>query len=131
MNNRSFANRLTWRIIGIVSGIFIISFIVVGVAMQYISTNEETTAAPWRQILDLILMLIVGIVHTGIAYVAYFASMDGLKIQSIALLSYIDPVSALFFSAIFLKEPLSALGIIGAVMIIGSAIVSETGSSGS
>ena len=74
-----------------------------------------------------ILMLIVGIVHTGIAYVAYFASMDGLKIQSIALLSYIDPVSALFFSAIFLKEPLSALGIIGAVMIIGSAIVSETG----
>ena len=74
-----------------------------------------------------ILMLIVGIVHTGIAYVAYFASMDGLKIQSIALLSYIDPVSALFFSAIFLKEPLRALGIIGAVMIIGSAIVSETG----
>ena len=61
MNNRSFANRLTWRIIGIVSGIFIISFIVVGVAMQYISTNEETTAAPWRQILDLILMLIVGL----------------------------------------------------------------------
>ena len=78
-----------------------------------------------------ILMLIVGIVHTGIAYVAYFASMDGLKIQSIALLSYIDPVSALFFSAIFLKEPLSALGIIGAVMIIGSAIVSETGNAGS
>ena len=74
-----------------------------------------------------ILMLIVGIVHTGIAYVAYFASMDGLKIQSIALLSYIDPVSALFFSAIFLKEPLSALGIVGAVMIIGSATVSETG----
>ena len=78
-----------------------------------------------------ILILIVGIVHTGIAYVAYFASMDGLKIQSIALLSYIDPVSALFFSAIFLKEPLSALGIIGAVMIIGSAIVSETGGASS
>ena len=60
MNNRSFANRLTWRIIGIVSGIFIISFIVVGVAMQYISTNEETTAAPWRQILDLILIFLMG-----------------------------------------------------------------------
>ena len=78
-----------------------------------------------------ILMLIVGIVHTGIAYVAYFGSMAGLKIQSIALLSYIDPVSALFFAAIFLKEPLNALGIIGAVMIIGSAIVSETGGANS
>lgn len=72
-----------------------------------------------------LLLLVVGIVHTGIAYVMYFGSMDGLKAQSIALLSYIDPVSALLFSAVFLREPLSIPGICGAVMIIGSAIVSE------
>ena len=71
------------------------------------------------------LLLIVGIVHTGIAYVLYFGSMDGLRVQSVALLSYIDPVSALLFSALLLREPLSLPGIIGAVMIIGSAIVSE------
>lgn len=71
------------------------------------------------------LLLIVGIVHTGIAYMLYFGSMDGLKAQSIAILSYIDPVSALLFSALWLREPLSLAGIIGAVMIIGSAIVSE------
>ena len=52
--------------------------------------------------------------------------MEGLSVQSIALLSYIDPVSALFFSAVFLKEPLSALGVVGAVLIIGSAVISET-----
>ena len=73
----------------------------------------------------LLLLLFVGIVHTGIAYVLYFKSMDGLKAQSIALLSYIDPASALLFSAVFLKEPLSVTGLIGAVMIIGSAAVSE------
>ena len=72
-----------------------------------------------------LLLLVVGFVHTGIAYVLYFGSMDGLKAQSIALLSYIDPVSALLFSAVFLREPLSLSGICGAVMIIGSAIVSE------
>ena len=71
------------------------------------------------------LLLAVGIVHTGIAYVMYFGSMDGLKAQSIAILSYIDPVSALLFSAVFLKEPLSLSGICGAVMIIGSAAGSE------
>ena len=71
------------------------------------------------------LLLVVGIVHTGIAYVLYFGSMDGLRVQSVALLSYIDPVSALLFSALLLREPLSLPGIIGAVMIIGSAIVSE------
>ena len=72
-----------------------------------------------------LLLLVVGIVHTGIAYVLYFGSMDGLKVQSIAILSYIDPVSALLFSALFLREPLSPAGIIGAVMIIGSAVISE------
>ena len=71
------------------------------------------------------LLLIVGIVHTGLAYLLYFGSMDGLRVQSIAILSYIDPVSALFFSALFLKEPLGVPCIIGAVLIIGSAIVSE------
>ena len=45
--------------------------------------------------------------------------------QTVAILSYIDPVSALLFSALLLREPLSLWGIIGAVMIIGSAIVSE------
>ena len=75
----------------------------------------------------LVLLFVVGIVHTGLAYVLYFGSIDGLRVQSVALLSYIDPVSALLFSALLLREPLSAAGIIGAVMIIGSAVVSETG----
>ncbi len=75
--------------------------------------------------LTILLLLVVGIVHTGFAYALYFGSMDGLKAQTIALLSYIDPVSALFFSAVFLREPLSPAGLAGAVMIIGSAIVSE------
>lgn len=74
----------------------------------------------------IILMLIVGIVHTGVAYLLYFGSMNGLKAQSIAILSYIDPISALLFSALLLKEPLSVTGIIGAIMIIGSATISET-----
>ena len=74
----------------------------------------------------IILLFIVGLVHTGIAYVLYFGSMDGLRAQSVAILSYIDPVSALLFSAFLLKEPLNIVGIIGAIMIIGSAVISET-----
>ena len=72
-----------------------------------------------------ILLLVLGIFHTGIAYAMYFGSMDGLSVQTIAVFSYIDPVSALLFSALLLREPLSALNIVGAVMIIGSAVVSE------
>ena len=71
------------------------------------------------------LLAVVGLVHTGIAYVLYFGSMDGLRVQSVALLSYIDPVAALLFSALLLREPLGLTGIIGAVKIIGSAIAGE------
>ena len=74
---------------------------------------------------SVILLFVIGIVHTGIAYVLYFGSMDGLRVQSIAVLSYIDPVSALLFSALLLREPLSLTGIVGAVLIIGAAMVSE------
>ncbi|SEA79510.1 rarD protein [Oribacterium sp. KHPX15] len=76
-------------------------------------------------LITIILLFIVGLVHTGIAYVLYFGSMDGLRAQSVAILSYIDPVSALLFSAFLLKEPLNIAGIIGAIMIIGSAVISE------
>ena len=72
-----------------------------------------------------LLLLVLGIVHTGIAYALYFGSMDGLRMQTIAVFSYIDPVSALLFSALLLREPLSPLSIVGAVLILGSAVVSE------
>ena len=73
----------------------------------------------------LVLLCVVGIVHTGIAYLLYFGSIDGLRAQSIAVFSYIDPVSAVLFSALLLKEPLSGRSLTGAAMIIGSALVSE------
>ncbi len=74
---------------------------------------------------SVLLLLILGIVHTGVAYAMYFGGMEKLNVQTIAVFSYIDPVSALLFSALLLREPLSPLNIAGAVMIIGSAAVSE------
>ncbi len=76
---------------------------------------------------SVLMVLIVGIVHTGIAYAMYFGSMKGLRAQSIAVISYIDPVFALILSAIVLGETLTAWGIIGAVLIMLSALLSEKG----
>lgn len=74
---------------------------------------------------SIIMILIVGILHTGIAYALYFGSMAGLKAQSIAVLSYIDPVFALVLSAVILHENMTVYGIVGAVLVIGSAVMSE------
>ncbi len=73
----------------------------------------------------ILLLLTVGVIHTGIAYAMYFGSMDNLKGQTVALFSYIDPVLAVVLSAIILGEDIGTLGYIGAVLILGAAIICE------
>ena len=73
-----------------------------------------------------LLLLVVGVVHTGVTYALYFGSMGGLKAQTVALLSYLDPVVALLLSWLILKEPLSVSALVGAILILGSALISET-----
>ncbi len=72
-----------------------------------------------------ILLLIVGIVHTGLSYYLYFGAMDKLNSQSLAILSYIDPAVAIILSACVLREAIGIFDIIGAILILGSAAVSE------
>ena len=92
--------------------------------IPYILLTEDFSAVS-LDTRTIILVIILGIVHTGITYALYFGSMRDLKAQSIAVLGYIDPVSALIFSAIILHESLTTLGLLGAILIIGSALVSE------
>lgn len=74
---------------------------------------------------SIILILILGIAHTGIAYCLYFSAMKDLKAQSIAILGYLDPVSSVVFSIFLLKEPFSIYQLIGGVIILLSAIIAE------
>lgn len=70
-------------------------------------------------------LLILGIVHTGIAYLLYFSSMQELSAQKIAIFSYLDPIIAIILSTVFLAEPMSLAQKIGAVLILGSLFASE------
>lgn len=74
---------------------------------------------------DYLLLAIVGIVHTGIAYWLYFGALGKLSSQSVALFSYIDPVIAIILSALWLGEMMHWQEILGAVLILGSALWSE------
>lgn len=72
-----------------------------------------------------ILLLITGIVHTGIAYALYFHSIKDINTETIALYSYVDPISAILFSALFLQESMSVSEVIGMILILGAALFSE------
>jgi len=73
----------------------------------------------------IICILAVGFIHTGFALYMYFSAIRELPSQSVALCSYIDPVSAIIFASVFLNETLTGVQIIGAMLIIGSAAFGE------
>ena len=51
--------------------------------------------------------------------------MEGLKGQSIAMLSYVDPFVAIVISTMILQEPMTIVQILGGVLLLGSTFVSE------
>lgn len=92
--------------------------------LPYVLVTEWGTDMEWSGPV-LPLVLVMGIVHTGIAYVLYFSGIKDLPAQTSALLSYIDPVSAIILSAVFLREGLTVSGLVGAVLVLGSTVLSE------
>lgn len=73
----------------------------------------------------LVLLLAVGIVHTGLAYFLYFGCMEDLPSQTVAILAYVDPVTAVLLSALVLREPMSVGMWLGAGMVIAAAVLLE------
>jgi drug/metabolite transporter (DMT)-like permease len=70
-------------------------------------------------------ILLLGLVNTGTGCYFYFSSIQRLPAQSVAICGYIEPLSALFFSAAFLHERLTPAQIFGAALIIGGAAFGE------
>ena len=94
------------------------------VLLPYVLLTEELGALTFTPG-TIGLLLVVGIVHTGIAYALYFGSLMQLKAQTAAILSYIDPVVAVLLSALVLREHMSLLSGLGAVLVLGAAVFSE------
>lgn len=75
--------------------------------------------------LAVVLLLVVGILNTGITYSLYFSSIKELKAQTIAIFSYIDPIVAILLSTFLLKEKPDIYTVIGGILILGATFVSE------
>lgn len=72
-----------------------------------------------------VLLVLVGVVHTGFAYALYFGALGAIRAQTAAILSYIDPVVAVLASVLLLQEPMLPAEALGAVLILGAALLSE------
>lgn len=72
-----------------------------------------------------IMLIVVGFLHTGLTYYLYFSSIKDLPSETVAIYSYIDPAFAILLSVFLLKEPMSVSGVVGAVLILGACMLSE------
>ena len=70
-------------------------------------------------------LLILGLFHTGFAYVLYFSSLKDLRGQEVAILSYIDPLVAVLVSVTIFSEAIAPLQVIGGMMILGFTLLNE------
>lgn len=67
------------------------------------------------------LLVVVGVVHTALALILYFQGLRSVKVQYAGVLSYLDPVSAVLFAFIFLKEVPSAASLAGGALVLGGS----------
>jgi drug/metabolite transporter (DMT)-like permease len=74
---------------------------------------------------DWIPILLLGLVNTGIGCYLYFSSIGYLPVQRVAICGYLDPLSAVIFSALLLKETMLPVQILGAALILGGALFGE------
>lgn len=70
-------------------------------------------------------LLIVGLIHTGVTYCMYFSALQQMSGQKVAILSYIDPLVAIFISVTILGETMTLWQIIGGVLILGFTLWNE------
>ncbi len=73
----------------------------------------------------IVCLLILGLVHTGLAYIMYFSSLKELPGQKAAILSYIDPLISVVVSVLILKEAITPLQIVGGALILVFTLLNE------
>lgn len=74
---------------------------------------------------DILRIVFLGLVNTGIGCWFYFSSIGDLPVQTVAICGYLEPLSAVLLSVTLLGERMTAAQAVGAAMILGGAALGE------
>lgn len=86
------------------------------VVYAYATGNGPTSARSYLALITL------GVVHTALAGLVFLGGLRRVRTDHAAVLTYIEPVSAVLLAALFLAEPLGASTVIGGVLVIAGGI---------
>jgi drug/metabolite transporter (DMT)-like permease len=71
--------------------------------------------------------LVMGIVHSAVAPILYFKGLQTVTANRAAVLGYLEPVSAILFSMVFLKENPGMHSVFGGMLILFSGYITISG----
>lgn len=69
--------------------------------------------------------ILLGVLHTGVAYTLFFSVYSQMKSVEIVSYSYLEPLFGILFSVVFTGERLTLPQIAGGILILGSTFVGE------
>jgi drug/metabolite transporter (DMT)-like permease len=93
------------------AAIVLLPFVILQGQLMYINKLDS---------LSILLILILGFIHTGVAYRLYFSTYKKLSAVTIVSYSYLEPVFGIILSVVMLGELISINQIIGGILILGS-----------
>jgi len=96
----------------------------VAVLIPYVALTDGFTLGS-LELSGWICLLVVGLVHTGLAYCLYFSSIEAISGQQAAILSYVDPLVAIFVSVLLLGEGMTLIQALGGALILGFTLWNE------
>lgn len=71
----------------------------------------------------MVLLILIGVVHTALALTLYFEGVKAVKVQHVGILGYLDPLSAIGFALLFLGEVPGISAVAGGALILYSSYV--------
>ncbi|HYG58052.1 MAG TPA: DMT family transporter [Symbiobacteriaceae bacterium] len=69
----------------------------------------------------LLMLAVIGVVHTALALFLYFGGLRTVKVQHVGVLAYLDPVSAVLFAYLFLGEVPTGASLAGGALVLGGS----------
>ena len=94
------------------------------VMLIFVSVKENVTTLEFT-LKNVLILLVLGVVHTGIVYLLFFSAVGKLPSQTSSVLSYVDPITAIVLSSGFLNQKMNNLQIVGTFLILGSVFINE------
>jgi drug/metabolite transporter (DMT)-like permease len=104
---------------------FVQIFTAMIVLLPFVLIDGNILAVVDLNTMEVIYAILLGILHTGVAYSLFFSIYAHMKSVEIASYSYLEPLFGILFSVIFIGETLTFPQIIGGILILGSTYIRE------